>query len=308
MCPFTNYNLYGSVAHPPAAVVQLESHFSEIPLAKPDLLALYNDGSFFSDREVSSADRLEVARWVRDRGFRRLVVESLPQFLTIERLRVFLASLAPTKLTVGVGLQSATDLVREICVNTSFSRSVFERAVDTTLGLGAEIKVYVMLKPPFLLESEAIADVATTASYLNGLGVSNLTLCPTRVAENTLVARLYQEGLFHPPDLWTVAAAVAVCSRHIKCRVAMQNLTGGDFDAVMSSAPTVAARVRLMRALQTHADECAPFVQLDAEDSAEVASRIVAARPIKSDDLLLRIDRYLNAIERPIMIAVRQGL
>jgi hypothetical protein len=299
MCPFTNYNLYASDRAPTSPVAQLERHFRESPVDRPDLLALYNDGSFFADREITGDQRLELAAWVSARGFRRLVVESLPQFMTPARLTPFLATLAPTGLTVGVGLQSATDLVREICVNTSFGLDVFEQALAVALRLGVRVKTYVMVKPPFLLEHEAIADVDASAKYLAARGADNLTLCPTRIADHTLAALLFQYGLFTPPDLWTVAAAVEVASAHMECRVAMQNLTGGDFDAVMSSVPEVVERNRLLRVLGSNAESGnARRLDLCNADRARLDERLTAAAPVEATELLLRIEHHLRILER----------
>jgi archaeosine synthase beta-subunit len=232
MCPFTNENNHGL-----GVTTDLRGQVDTVLRRAPDepdydVIALYNDGSFFAPREVPLEVQLSVASRVAESGVRRLVVESLPQFVTERALTPFVEKLGSTELEIGIGLQSADDLVREVLVNTSFNRTVFERAVEVMRRLGAHPKVYLMLKPPFLTEGEAIMDVLGSTEYLSALGVGGVTLCPTRVARHTVAWRLWEAGLYTPPNLWTVVDTVRRAHERCNVRVACINLRGSDFSSV----------------------------------------------------------------------------
>jgi radical SAM enzyme (TIGR01210 family) len=233
MCPFTNENNYGHHRAPGALLAQVDAVLARTP-GEPDysMLALYNDGSFFAPREIPVDVRLAIAERVAAAGVTHLVVESLPQFITGKALAPFVQRLGPVTLEIGVGLQSSDDLVRETLVNTRITRPVFERALTAMREHGVVPKIYLMIKPPFLTDGEAITDVVQSVAYVRALGVDGVTLCPTRVSRNTVAWQLYENGQYQPPNLWTVVEAVRRAHEAAAVRVACINLRGSDFESV----------------------------------------------------------------------------
>lgn len=233
MCPFTNENNYGHRDTSDQTMVDqvrtalAEAHDGQ----RHDCVALYNDGSFFAPRELSAPARLGITELVAAHGFSLLTVESLPQFITEARLLPVLDALGGVTLEVGLGLQSAHPLVRELCVNTSFDNAAFERAVALLLRHRVRIKTYVMLKPPFLTEQEAVTDAVDTIAYCRELGIPYVTLCPTRIAPHTLAWDLMQAGFYDPPGLWSIVDTVRRAQHDVTLRVACINLRNEDFDS-----------------------------------------------------------------------------
>jgi radical SAM enzyme (TIGR01210 family) len=284
MCPFTNENNYGRPTSPEALLDQVRGVL-ERTKDEPEyeVLSLYNDGSLFAPREVPREVQVEIARLVAASGVKRLVVESLPQFITEGVLTPFVAALGDVQLEIGIGLQSADDVVREVLVNTRISKASFERALGVMAGLGVEPKVYLMVKPPFLTDGEAVTDVVQSVDYLTGLGVRGMTLCPTRVSRNTVAWELWSAGRYTPPNLWTVVEAVRRVHERLAVRVACVNLRGTDFESVFPDAcPQCADRVvdSLMRFGETgspadlpEACACRPPLEVVELDHAEILSR-----------------------------------
>ncbi|MET7487704.1 hypothetical protein [Streptomyces sp. NPDC005538] len=291
MCPFTNLNNYGingATSHDSLldqvrrTVVRTEGEPSY------QVLSLYNDGSFFAPREIPRDVQVEIARLVAAAGVKRLVVESLPQFVTEPVLAPFVRALGKVRLEIGIGLQSADVLVRETLVNTRISQVSFERALTVMASLGVDPKIYLMVKPPFLTDGEAVTDVVQSVDYLAGLGVQGMTLCPTRVSRNTVAWELWQAGQYTPPNLWTVVEAIRRVHQRLAVRVACVNLRGTDFESVFPDAcPLCADRVvdALMRFGETgEADDlpedcaCRPPVEVTGLDHAAITTR--AARQL----------------------------
>lgn len=234
MCPFTNYNNFG--LHGANArglreqVAGLLARTDDEPAY--DMLAIYNDGSFFASREVPADVQLDIARRVAATGVRRLVVESLPQFITADTLAPLVDALGDVQLEVGIGLQSADRFVRETLVNTRVTRQSFEAAVELMQEHDVVPKVYLMIGPPFLTEAEAVTDVVDSTAYVASLGIGGVTLCPTRLAPNTVAWWLHQRGHYRAPNLWTVVDAVRGAHAMAAVRVACINMRGTDFDSV----------------------------------------------------------------------------
>ncbi|MFJ2478179.1 radical SAM protein [Streptomyces sp. NPDC087659] len=239
MCPFTNENNYGleGAASRDGLLDQVRATLTRTD-AEPayEVLSLYNDGSFFAPKEVPRDVQVEIARLVAAAGVGRLVVESLPQFVTERVLAPFVEALGEVRLEIGIGLQSADELVRETLVNTRISQVSFERALKAMCGLGVDPKIYLMVKPPFLTDGEAVTDVVQSVDYLTGLGVAGMTLCPTRVSRNTVAWELWQAGLYTAPNLWTVVEAIRRVHERLAVRVACVNLRGSDFESVFPDA------------------------------------------------------------------------
>lgn len=286
MCPFTNFNNYGldDGSSSESLLDQVRRTLTRTE-GEPayEVLSLYNDGSFFAPREIPRDVQVEIARLVAAAGVKHLVVESLPQFVTEPVLAPFVQALGGVRLEIGIGLQSADELVRETLVNTRISQKPFERALSVMASLGVDSKIYLLIKPPFLSEGEAVTDVVKSVDYLTGLGVRGMTLCPTRVSRHTVAWELWQAGQYTPPNLWTVVEAVRRVHERLAVRVACVNLRGTDFESVFPDAcPNCADTVvdALMRfgesgdAGDLPADcSCRPPLKVTALDHAAITTR-----------------------------------
>ena len=165
------------------------------------LVKIYTSGSFLDEREVPAETREAIAEALADRE--RVVVESLPDFVDREKLADFTDF--GVAVDVAIGLETATDRVRHDCVNKYFDFADFEDACAEAAAAGAGVKAYLLLKPPFLSESEAVSD--TIESVERCAEVDNchtVSTNPTNVQRHTMVERLYWDGGYRPPWLWSV--------------------------------------------------------------------------------------------------------
>jgi uncharacterized Fe-S cluster-containing MiaB family protein len=184
---------------------------------------LYTSGSFLDEREVPAETRQAIAERFADRE--RIVVESLPDFVDREKLADFLDVGLATD--VAVGLETATDRVRHDAVNKYFDFAEFEAAAAEVRAAGggrtdggpaaddgthadAEtpptgVKAYLLMKPPFLSEAEAIEDMVRSIERCAAVdGCHTVSMNPCNVQRYTMVEDLYHEGGYRPPWLWSV--------------------------------------------------------------------------------------------------------
>ncbi|MFP4589840.1 MAG: archaeosine biosynthesis radical SAM protein RaSEA [Halobacteriales archaeon] len=193
----------GSVAHEDllaqlAVALEHERESAHRPL---DLVKIYTSGSFLDEREVGAATRRAIAETFADRE--RIVLESLPDFVEADRLEPFLA--VGLDVDVAIGLETATDRIRRDCVNKYFDFAAFEAAVETARDAGAGVKAYLLLKPPFLTEAEAIDDMVASVERCAELdGCHTVSMNPTNVQRYTMVDELHYRGGYRPPWLWSV--------------------------------------------------------------------------------------------------------
>jgi radical SAM enzyme (TIGR01210 family) len=164
-------------------------------------LTLFHNGNFFADREVPDTWRLAIYHYLRTTGIKELVVESLPQYLSAETLFIARLGLRGIKLTVAIGLQSSSALVRELCITSTCLEGTFAKAVAYLHAQGDAAQAFLMFHPPFLTIEESMWDLRESIRYVQTCGVTP-TICPMRIAPHTVVADLADKGLYQAPNLW----------------------------------------------------------------------------------------------------------
>ncbi len=186
---------------------QLRTQFGSLLARRTDqrILKVYTSGSFFDPREVTPEIQVDLLRSAVDAGFSRIVVESLPAFLTAPRLAAA-AAVAP-QLEIAIGLESAHPMVLEYAMNKGFSRRGFLAAALRVQAAGLRVRAYLLMKPAFLTEWQAIEDVVATAAVAAPLA-HTISINPLNVQKATLNDRLFQRGVYRPPWLWSVIAAL----------------------------------------------------------------------------------------------------
>jgi radical SAM enzyme (TIGR01210 family) len=169
-------------------------------------IKIYTSGSFLDEREIPAGTREAIAETFADRD--RMVVESLPDFVDREKLVEFTDRGIETD--VAVGLETATDRIRHDCVNKYFDFAEFERAAAEAAEVGAGVKAYLLMKPPFLSESEAIADMKRSIRRCAAVeGCHTVSMNPCNVQRHTMVEDLFHDDGYRPPWLWSVAEVLA---------------------------------------------------------------------------------------------------
>ena len=197
----------GTVAHEDlmAQVRACLDHERENADEPSELIKIYTSGSFLDEREVPAETRDAIAETFADRE--RMVVESLPDFVDRERLAAFTDRGLETD--VAVGLETATDRVRHDCVNKYFDFADFEAACGEAREADAGVKAYLLLKPPFLTEREAIEDMVRSVERCAAVeGCHTVSMNPTNVQRHTMVEELYHDSGYRPPWLWSVCAVL----------------------------------------------------------------------------------------------------
>ena len=206
MCGYVAESVDGGTVGHGALMDQVETcldHEADNADGPCGLVKIYTSGSFLDEREVPARTRRAVAETFADRD--RVVVESLPDFVDREKLVDFTD--AGVDVDVAVGLETATDRVRHDCVNKYFDFEEFVAASEKADAADAGIKAYLLMKPPFLTEHEAVEDMVSSvrrcAEYAHTVSMN-----PCNVQRYTVVDELHFRGGYRPPWLWSVATVL----------------------------------------------------------------------------------------------------
>jgi len=167
---------------------------------------VYTSGSFLDDREVDAESRRRLVTAFSGTA-RRLLFETLPEFATAAALEPLRASFAG-ELEVALGLETTDPVVLARYVHKNAPPTDYLEAADRVRALGLRAKAYLLLKPPYLTESEAIGDavrsIEAAAPRFDALSVN-----PVHIQNGTVVEWLYHRGRYRPPWLWSVVEVLA---------------------------------------------------------------------------------------------------
>ena len=171
------------------------------PEARATQIKLYNAGSFFDPRAIPPEDFPAIAERVR--GFERVIVECHPALVgePVLRFRDLLAG----RLEVAMGLETVEPTVLEK-LNKRMTVDRFAQAADFLRTHDIALRVFVLVKPPFLDEAAALEWARRSVDFAFACGAGVVSLIPTRGGNGALDA-LAESGDFAPPKLETLEAA-----------------------------------------------------------------------------------------------------
>ncbi|MFA6514068.1 MAG: hypothetical protein WCT50_02105 [Patescibacteria group bacterium] len=178
----------------------------EARLSKPKELFIYNGGSFWNDKEIPvKFQRYLYERVAKNPFVTRLFIENRCEYIKEAKIAEAVETIGHEKrLTIGIGLESYSDYVRNRIIKKGLSLKLFEEKVKIIRNFGAEVAVYIFLKPLGLSEQEALEEALSSINYVVSLGVNEVHLSCAFVQTNTKMATEFFAGNFKPPTLWSI--------------------------------------------------------------------------------------------------------
>lgn len=212
MCDLWKHTLEESV--PPGAIpAQIDFAMGELRRTHTEPLRqvkLYNSGSFFDRGAIPLLDYPAIAE--RLRCFERVIVECHPALVNDAVVR-FRDLLGGTKLEVAMGLETIhPDVLPRL--NKRMTTEQFAAAAAFLRRHNIALRSFVLVKPPFLDEAEALLWAQRSTEFAFDCGASVVSLIPVRPGNGAL-DELTAQGHFSPPNLTTLehAAVHGVASR-----------------------------------------------------------------------------------------------
>ncbi len=162
---------------------------------------IFTSGSFLDPSEVPVDARKAVAEAFRGRA-QRLLFESLPEFLTEESVGGMRDAFGG-EIEVAVGLETTQDEVLRRSVDKVSTVAEYLESAARVRRAGGLTKAYLLLKPPYLSEREAVED-AVTSIQRSAPYFSTISVNPVHIQNGTMVEHLWHRGLYRPPWLWSL--------------------------------------------------------------------------------------------------------
>ena len=185
-------------------VLSFQKEFEKYDFGQYPILAVYTPGSFLDDRELLPGAREEILQMIgATNEIKNVIIETRPEFVTREKIKEIVQSLPNKIVTIAMGLESSNDFVRNKCINKSLTWDCYLRAAKTITRY-CNLRTYILFKPPFLTESEAIDDAIGSIQDAFSVGSESVFLEICNVQRGSPLESLYDMGLYKPPRLWSV--------------------------------------------------------------------------------------------------------
>jgi len=206
--------------------------------ADVQMVKVYTSGSLLEDREIPVGFQERVLRECSEQGL-HLIVESRTEQLTEEKLAW--ATSVNDDFTVAIGLEAYDDEVLRFHVNKGFTVRSYDRAVANLKQAGLRVKAYLMFKPPFMSEADALDHIVDWIAAI-AEGADEISINPMNIQGGTVIDRLHRARQYRPPWLWSLVEMI----RRAHPIVHPEGGVNGDADQIsrLIVHPTAGGRVR----------------------------------------------------------------
>ncbi|MBV8631450.1 MAG: hypothetical protein JOZ83_11030 [Silvibacterium sp.] len=200
MCDLWKNTLTDSV---PIGAIPAQIDYALTHLPPSRHIKLYNSGNFFDTRAIPVKDYPAIAE--RLSAFERVIVECHPALIGDNCFRF--QKLLPGRLEVAMGLETAHPEILEK-LNKRMTTDQFAAAAVRLREHDIDLRVFILVKPPFMDEPEALHWAQRSLHFAFDCGATVATLIPTRAGNGAMEA-LAATREFLPPRLATLEATAA---------------------------------------------------------------------------------------------------
>ena len=146
---------YIADSNPDAQASDIQTQFNEVFARYGKafkIIKLFTSGSFLDEAELPIDVRNHILSELR--GTPKVIIESRPEFVTSEICEDIARQ--NEHIEVAIGLETSNDRIRNNHINKGFAFRDFVKASEASRANGFTVKAYLLLKPPYLTEMQAL--------------------------------------------------------------------------------------------------------------------------------------------------------
>ena len=222
MCPLPSYRntTFSNEIILQAINREIESYKGNI-----DMLSLYTDGSYYDRRELDVELREAIEELVAINDISIFNIETLPSKFPEEEI-VKTKERTKALLLINVGLQSSNSDIRKYCIGSPFTDSHLKRMIRIKTQHNIKLRGYLLFKPPFLSEHEAMLDLKKSIKYCVENKYDIISINPCKVAKGTLLEYLYNKKYYFLSHYFSIAKVISEMEEINSVRVEMPSSDG----------------------------------------------------------------------------------
>jgi radical SAM enzyme (TIGR01210 family) len=163
---------------------------------------IFTSGSFLDDQEITALVQKKILKKLYETA-EKISVESRPEYITDEKISDIKDLYKNKIFEIGIGLETADDNIREKIINKGFTFKDYKKAAELMKKNNIKLKTYVLIKPPYLSEKQAIKDAIKTVEKIKNI-TDTVSFNPVNVQRNTVVNYLWQRKMYRPAWLFSI--------------------------------------------------------------------------------------------------------
>ena len=167
-------------------------------------LVVSPSGSMLDPLEVPINARRRIYTLINDFPAPKFTFETRAETVNGEAIKEFVESIPGKQLGVEIGLESSNGWIQRFCVNKGSHPKQFIEASRILTSNNINVYANISLGTAFLNPGESIKDALDSTRWALTNGADIAVLFPIHVKPYTLLAWLYQKGLYRPPSLWSL--------------------------------------------------------------------------------------------------------
>lgn len=164
-------------------------------------LHLTSSGSFLDPREIGDDLLVRLCDRLHRYGVELLSTECRADLLDDSRRLDLFRRAFPGRISVGIGVESQNEVVRNLCMFKGVTNAQVETAFRNLKERDMDFHAYILLGKPFLTEGENVRDALETVRFTLERGGSALLML-ANLQPNTLTHAMWRAGRYALPSLW----------------------------------------------------------------------------------------------------------
>ena len=189
-----------------------------------DFVKIYTSGSFLDENEIPLKVRKEILN--KFSNCKRILFESRPEFVTDVNLKDL-----PKNVTIALGMETCDSEIMEKSIRKGFTANDSKNAGELIKKYGLSVRTYLLLKPPFIQEKDAIEEAIKSVQFAAPFS-DEISINPVNVQKATVVERLWKRGEYRPPWIWSLIEVIKRCTGTVDCRLMSSPSGGGSLRGV----------------------------------------------------------------------------
>ncbi len=172
-------------------------------------IKLFTSGSFLDDFEVQKEGMEYIFKTIGELNIKEVAIESRCEYITEENLKLIRKYINNNNnnninVEIGLGIETTNEEIRNNSIHKGVSNKDIENTIKLANNYNVGIKGYLLIKPLFITEKEAINDAIKSANQCIKLGVSRISFCPATIHKGSLMELIWQKNQYRPPFLYSI--------------------------------------------------------------------------------------------------------
>ena len=219
MCGYSKDS--ASIAPPPQFLLdQFFFALQQVKNAPISVVKIFTSGSFFDENEIPFNTRTQMLKHLSSLpNIRKVILETRPEYVKAKVIKETKLLIEEKNLEVAIGLETSNDRIREKCIHKGFQYQDYIQAAKVIQAHSCSLRVYLLLKPPFLTEQEAITDTIASALAAVQDGATTVSINPVTIHKGTLLEVLWRRKSYRPPWLWSVLEILKTIRKNLSSHI-----------------------------------------------------------------------------------------